>query len=861
MSAELDRVLELLTGVNRSGDQFTARCPSHDDARPSLSIGLGDDGKVLIDCHAGCETQEVLQALGLTWTDLFPRRAERTKEQRRVVSEYDYLSANRELLYQAVREEPKKFRVRRPDPAGGWINNINDVERVLYCLPQLLCSDPDDWVFVTEGEKDTDRMRALGLTATSNVFGAGSWRDEYSHSLAARKVTILADNDPAGRRHAQQVAASLFPVAQIVKIVELPGLPDKGDVSDWLEAGRSPSLLHEIAEAAPAWTPKDVPTSGKIEHFENFEHGWESPIPFAGGHRPAFPADALYTWHRDWVLAEASATQTPVDLPAVLTLAGIAAAAAGVFRIRIRPDWVEPLNIYAVIVLPSGERKSAVVTDVVAPIESFERELINRAKPRIAAEAAARRLAEKSLEAAERAATRAAGSDAKELRRVIAEKVAELESMCVPPQPRLLVDDCTPERLVSLLAIHDGRIAGFSAEGDFFDLVAGRYSVNGAANFGAILKAHSGETIRVDRVGRAAEVVEQAALTLGLAVQPAVLLGLAGRPGFRGRGLLARFFYSLPESLLGFREVDPSPMPDEVNVAYAGKIRALLELGEQHDAGAATDVKELRLSSEADRERIALAEDLEPRLRQHGGDLASMSDWAGKYVGLSMRIAGLLHLCKHALNPDPSSQLVSSETIRRARQIAEYALQHARLAFAEMDADPTIEGPKAVLRWLERQVRDAHASGSIFHSFTRRDCHQALRTHFDQAEDVEKALALLQEREYLRERPQPPRTRAGRPPTPTYDLNPNFLSQFTQNPQKAAKLHEGNQGSIDTGYSQVSDGALCQVRDAANDDHRAVKRSDSPQEIECEEGRPPVSLEEPIPLFPEIMLGAKHRLP
>jgi hypothetical protein len=122
----------------------------------------------------------------------------------------------------------------------------------------------------------------------------------------------------------------------------------------------------------------------------------------------------------------------------------------------------------------------------------------------------------------------------------------------VPPLPRWLVDDATPEALAGLLATY-GRIALLSPEGDVFDQMAGRYNQAGP-NLGVYLKGHAGDLLKVDRRGRPPEYVERPCLTIGLAVQPEVLRGLAGRPGFGGRGLLARFLYSLPESLVGRRQ-------------------------------------------------------------------------------------------------------------------------------------------------------------------------------------------------------------------------------------------------------------------------------------------------------------------
>lgn len=150
-----------------------------------------------------------------------------------IIATYDYKDESGKLLYQMVRYEPRNFRQRRPDGNGDWIWNLDGVRRVLYRLPELLCSNKDEWVFVVEGEKDVERLYDEGLVATTCPMGAGKWDDNYSEFLNDRKlVAIIPDNDDSGRRHAKEVAESLVRVGVKARILELPGLPDKGDVSD-----------------------------------------------------------------------------------------------------------------------------------------------------------------------------------------------------------------------------------------------------------------------------------------------------------------------------------------------------------------------------------------------------------------------------------------------------------------------------------------------------------------------------------------------------------------------------------------------------------------------------------------------------
>lgn len=235
-------VISKLRGVRDSRGGWSAKCPAHDDRQNSLSIGVGDGGKVLLHCHAGCPYERIAPLIGLT--------ANHNKA-RRVVKVYDYRQRDGVMLYQVERRDPKGFAVKRPDGSSGYVYNINNVPRVLYRLPELLAARLDQPVVVVEGEKDADRLSALGFVATTNLGGANKWRREYSEELRGRRVVIIPDNDDAGRAHAKQVASSLVGIAASVQIVELPDMPPKGDVSDYLDAGNTPAALCGLINAAP----------------------------------------------------------------------------------------------------------------------------------------------------------------------------------------------------------------------------------------------------------------------------------------------------------------------------------------------------------------------------------------------------------------------------------------------------------------------------------------------------------------------------------------------------------------------------------------------------------------------------------
>jgi putative DNA primase/helicase len=196
---------------------------------------------------------------------------------------YPYLDAAGHLVMEVIRTitGSPRFVQRRPDPSNqsGWKWSVKDIpveQRPLYRLPELIASNAE-FLFICEGEKDADNLAAKGLIATTNVGGAGKWRPEYGVHFAGRHVVVLPDCDLAGRNHAATVAASLAGVAASVRILELPDLQPKGDVSDWLAAGGDAETLERLARDIPVYVPPPP------EDTEEPPDGWDIDVPLPGG--------------------------------------------------------------------------------------------------------------------------------------------------------------------------------------------------------------------------------------------------------------------------------------------------------------------------------------------------------------------------------------------------------------------------------------------------------------------------------------------------------------------------------------------------------------------------------------------------
>lgn len=250
MFDDYQKVVTRLKGMTKAGDgNWSARCPAHDDKTASLSVKIApDDGRLLCVCHAGCSFNEIVAALGVQPRDFFKKESRMNTSQ--IERTYDYIDENGQLLYQAVRKQPKTFRQRRPNPNGGWDWSLNGVRRVLYKLPELIQAGKDRIVFIVEGEKDVETLMSQGYIATCNPGGAGKWRDDYSEALKGRNVVLIPDNDATGLKHVYEAAVSLHKSCSSVKIIQLPNLQEKGDVTDWFEAGGSKGEFEMIVKSS-----------------------------------------------------------------------------------------------------------------------------------------------------------------------------------------------------------------------------------------------------------------------------------------------------------------------------------------------------------------------------------------------------------------------------------------------------------------------------------------------------------------------------------------------------------------------------------------------------------------------------------
>lgn len=277
-------LLNQLNGVKKGqGEQWIARCPAHDDKNASLSIAKGEKG-VVLHCHAGCTTEQITAALGISCRDLFYEE-KFTREVDPVVATYKYFDGSGVLIAEKLRKASKKFTWRKPK-GGGWEYSRKGVPYALYTGGKPL----ENVVYVVEGEKDVDSLLSCGVSAVSGMDGAGKgkWKNEYTEQLRGKSVYIIPDHDKVGREYAHEIAGDLLNVAASVYLLDLADawteIPEHGDISDMMEAlgkEQAITLLYRLSATAKEYEPKaDDPFLNcfkLLDDFEEEEATWYVP--------------------------------------------------------------------------------------------------------------------------------------------------------------------------------------------------------------------------------------------------------------------------------------------------------------------------------------------------------------------------------------------------------------------------------------------------------------------------------------------------------------------------------------------------------------------------------------------------------
>ena len=289
VSDPLQQLLNNLEGVEEQGNgHYVAFCPAHEDRdTPNLSVTEKEDGKVLLHCFVCKDQGKVLRALeqrGIHISDLFRQNGKdpsstigkKAKRRMCLTKAYDYKTPDGKFIRHHTlrfapppegevhhpdclgdhfnsRRKDKDFLQARPDENGGYVYGLDGIQTIIYNLPQVVrASLRGERVVWVEGEKDADNgKKRLKLTTTTCPQGAKHWKPHYAGFLTGAHVVVVADNDGAGREHAEMVAKELLPFTASVKVLELPGLPEKGDLSDWIDLGGTRKEFDRLVSETP----------------------------------------------------------------------------------------------------------------------------------------------------------------------------------------------------------------------------------------------------------------------------------------------------------------------------------------------------------------------------------------------------------------------------------------------------------------------------------------------------------------------------------------------------------------------------------------------------------------------------------
>ena len=636
----------------------------------------------------------------------------------------------------------------------------------------------------TEGSRP-DRLAPIVARYKAKVGGGASRHDTLVGCLTWACKEVLAGYVPARRVRGEFLGVHLSALADTTH----PNgpEPDRKDFAGALAWALSQSLTDELRDTMPRsaapevspqnpQNPQNTPAAVPPRDSADCADIADAPAEFAASVPdpleritvlPGFPVQVLPLPVADLVLEVAESTQTDEGMAGTVALGVMAAATGGFAEVQVRPGYVEPLNLWVAPAALPAERKSAVCTVLSAPLVDLEAELVGHAAPLIEEARTLKEIAEKIAEGDKRTAGNAAPDKRDAAASAAVTSAQHAAALTVPALPQIIADDVTLEALGSRLAEQGGRLSIVSTEGGFLVTAAGRYS--STPDLSVPLKAHAGDRFRVDRMGRATEFVDRPALTLVMMVQPGVLAAAASNTAFHDSGFLARFLFAYPPSRLGHRAVDPAPLDPATVAAYGARITKVARALRKTE-----QVQTLTLDPAADAVRLDYARQIERKLGPNG-ELAHIRGWAGKIVGATVRIAGLLHLLQHGTTEDA----ITAESMRGAVTLGEYFTAHARHAFDEMAArDDDLELARRTIALIGRNPTFCEFSARAL--FTA-----APRSWMPGTATMDAALDKLVDYGWIMPEPEPqrPEGKRGRTPSKRYRAHPWCHDRPLHNPR------------------------------------------------------------------------------
>ena len=569
------------------------------------------------------------------------------------------------------------------------------------------------------------------------------YEDKFAYSHHA--------TDPAGGR--------LLNAFDLVRLHRFPDADEQKSFHDMAEfAMRDAAVRGEYIGADFEQEPDiDQPAMSETD-----TDAWEEPLPLEDAELPEFPLDALPKALGDYAAAVGRSTQTPVDMAAVSVLTVVSACMRNLYKVEGKTDWMEPTNLYSVIIAEPSERKSAVVSMAVKPVNAFVKEHNEKHKVEFEmSKARKQKLENKKSSLLSQSRKKGEDKSAQDFDDDLRDVIERLVNFQEVKPLRIYVDDTTPEKLTETLSENNNAISIISTEGGIFDVLSGTYS--NKVNIDVFLKAYSGESISVERIMRNSITVDEACLTILLSVQPVVIGELMGNKKFRHRGLTARFLYSFPRSFVGSRDLESEPIPENVYAAYRDLIYNILSEERENNA------QIIRLTDDAKERLVSYYNSVEKRI---GGEYSMYSDWLGKLVGNTLRIAGILArasvMKEDVLFAEDDPIEIDAAVMENAMRIGKYFLVHAVNAYGNMGVRADF---KSTLMALDKIKQKG------LKKVTRRDI-MRMCGWIGSAEEAQTVLSALEDYGSIRlsSIDLSDKLRAGRPKNAVYTVNPRVYA-------------------------------------------------------------------------------------
>lgn len=471
---------------------------------------------------------------------------------------------------------------------------------------------------------------------------------------------------------------------------------------------------------------------------------------------------------REYCAAVAEALQVPPDMVAPLALALASIGTSRALEVELSPQWRETAPLWFAALAEPGERKSALLGLLSAPLHKWQAAERDSLRHALAAYAERRRTLEARLVGVRSQLQRAKGPDVGKLQLDAIDLAATLENLPALAAPELVTSDATPEALRDLMGRNGEKVALVSAEIDAGQLTGTRYAKGGGANFDMLLKAFTGDPSPCHRIGKNIP-LERPALSLVLCVQPAAVAEVLRDAYAKDKGLVPRLCLIATASRMGTRALHPAPVSPDLLQWWGDTLRRLLDLKwparvvltPEGPTRHKCPPRILRLTPEASTAFDVLRAELESRIVE-GGDLRPVCGYASKLAGVVARLA----LAMQAMQ-DPAAEFITADTMRAACEWAPFLLAHFRAVLGDAAASDETKLARRVLSWCKRHQRAEVSAKEI---------HQGIDGDGTRREALDPALDLLVEGEWLRELPAAPHV-TGRKPSPRYAVNPAAFAQ------------------------------------------------------------------------------------